>query len=75
LHNPERRLLIDKHTKREMRLAQLEQKLVSGAITDAEEQEYKLLQEEQSAELNDAITWLAKKQTRFRLPRFLRRKS
>jgi hypothetical protein len=66
---------MDKHTEREKRLQQLDQKLLSGEMTDEEEQEYKQLQEEQSAELNDAITRLAKKQAKFRLPGFLRRKS
>ena len=65
---------MDNRTQREIRLQQLDQKLISGEMTEDEENEYKLLQEEQSTELNNAMTTLARKQVRFRLPRFLRRK-
>jgi len=55
-------------------LQQLDQKFLSGEITEEEEEEYKLLQEEQSTKLNDAMTEMAKKQIKFKLPGFLRRK-
>jgi len=66
---------MSKDTEREVRLQQLAQRFLSGEMTDEERQEYDTLQEEQSAERDDAITKLAEKQVKFRLPRFLRRKS
>ena len=57
---------------RDNHLRQLDQKLLSGEMTEEEEQEYKQLQEKQSAELNDAIITLARRRVTSRLPRFLR---
>jgi len=59
---------------RKRRLQQLDQRFLSGEITEEEEKEYRSLQEEQSVELTNAMTRLAQKQFKFRLP-FLRRKS
>ena len=69
---------MDEDAEREIRLQQLTQKFLSGNLTEDERQEYDTLQEEQSAQLQEAMLKLSAvefdHQVKSRICRFFRRK-
>jgi hypothetical protein len=69
---------MDKYTERKIRLQQLTQRLLAGDMTEDERQEYDALQEEQPAQLKEAMLKLSAiaidNQIKSRVRSFFRRK-